>query len=119
MKTCFKFWFILLTFFSCKNEIKTNTVLSELKNRPVKFNPQLRGVFNQPIDFVEAAEKSINAVVHVKNTSVVSDDFSYLDYFYGRNKSPQNRIGTGSGVIVSPDGFIITNNHVIEDATKI
>ena len=119
MKTCFKFWFILLTFFSCKNEIKTNTVLSELKNRPVKFSPQLRGVFNQPIDFVEAAEKSINAVVHVKNTSVVSDDFSYLDYFYGRNKSPQNRIGTGSGVIVSPDGFIITNNHVIEDATKI
>ena len=42
-----------------------------------------------------------------------------MDYFYGRNKSPQNRIGTGSGVIVSPDGFIITNNHVIEDATKI
>ena len=41
MKTCFKFWFILVTFFSCKNEIKTNTVLSELKNRPVKFNPSI------------------------------------------------------------------------------
>ena len=119
MKTCFKFWFILLSFFSCKNEKKTNTVLNEFKHRPVNFNTQLNEVFNQPVNFVEAAEKSINAVVHVKNTSTVSDDFSYLDYFYGRNKSSQNRIGTGSGVIVSPDGFIITNNHVIEDATKI
>ena len=105
--------------FSCSNEKKSRDTISELYPRLVNFTPSLNKVHAQPVDFVEAAEKSINAVVHVKNTSIVSDDFSYLDYFYGRNRNPQNRIGTGSGVIVSPDGFIITNNHVIEDASKI
>jgi len=108
-----------LTFFSCTNENQSDINLNKLNLRPVNYNKSSERFINQPVDFVEAAEKSINAVVHVKNTSVVSDDFSYLDYFYGRNRSPQNRIGTGSGVIVSPDGFIITNNHVIEDASKI
>ena len=42
----------------------------------------------------------------VNITSVVSENFSYLDYFYGRNRSPQNRVGTGSGVIVSPASAI-------------
>ena len=119
MKTYFKFWFALFTFFSCTNEKNSIDVFNELNPRQVSYTNPLSRVFTQPVDFVEAAEKSIDAVVHVKNTSIVSDDFSYLDYFYGRNRNPQNRIGTGSGVIVSPDGFIITNNHVIEDATKI
>ncbi len=119
MKTYFKFWFILFVFFSCKNEEKSNIIFDEYNFSPTSYARNFDEALKQPVDFVEAAEKSINAVVHVKNTSIISDDFSYLDYFYGRNKSPQNRIGTGSGVIVSPDGFIITNNHVIEDATKI
>ena len=71
-----------------------------------------------PSDFVDAAAKSIDAVVHVKNTAKSSTRLSPLEYLYGRRGSSE-RIGTGSGVIVSPDGFIITNNHVIEDATKI
>ena len=119
MKTKLIFYFAIAVFFSCKDENRSNVNLNELNPRPVNYTNSLGGFFNQPVDFVEAAEKSLNAVVHVKNTSVISDDFSYLDYFYGRNRNPQNRIGTGSGVIVSPDGFIITNNHVIEDATKI
>ncbi len=119
MKTYFIIWLSILTFFSCTNENQSDINLNKLNLRPVNYNKSSERFINQPVDFVEAAEKSINAVVHVKNTSVVSDDFSYLDYFYGRNRSPQNRIGTGSGVIVSPDGFIITNNHVIEDASKI
>ncbi len=119
MKTKLIFYFAIAVFFSCKDENRSNVNLNELNPRPVNYTNSLGGFFNQPADFVEAAEKSLNAVVHVKNTSVISDDFSYLDYFYGRNRNPQNRIGTGSGVIVSPDGFIITNNHVIEDATKI
>ena len=119
MKTYFKIWFALLTFFSCTNKKNSKNTSIELNPRQVSYTAPLSRVFTQPIDFVNAAEKSIDAVVHVKNTSIVSDDFSYLDYFYGRNRKPQNRVGTGSGVIVSPDGFIITNNHVIEDATKI
>jgi len=119
MKTYFKFWFILFVFCSCTNEENSNIIFDEYNFTPTSYARNLDEALKQPVDFVEAAEKSINSVVHVKNTSIISDDFSYLDYFYGRNKSPQNRIGTGSGVIVSPDGFIITNNHVIEDATKI
>ena len=119
MKNHYLFWYLLTVFFSCTNENKSNVNFNQLSPNPVNYTETLDRASNQPVDFVEAAEKSINAVVHVKNTSVVSDDFSYLDYFYGRNRSPQNRVGTGSGVIVSPDGFIITNNHVIENATKI
>ena len=119
MKAYFVLGFLIISFFSCKSEKKSIDVFSELNPKSVKYNYTVDRVSSQPVDFVEAANKSIDAVVHVKNTSVISDDFSYLDYFYGRNRSPQNRIGTGSGVIVSPDGFIITNNHVIEDATKI
>ena len=119
MKAYFILGFLIISFFSCKSEKKSIDVFSELNPKSVKYNYIVDRVSSQPVDFVEAANKSIDAVVHVKNTSVISDDFSYLDYFYGRNRSPQNRIGTGSGVIVSPDGFIITNKHVIEDATKI
>lgn len=67
------------------------------------------------VDFREAAEKTVNAVVHVKNTSV-RQPRSMQEYFFGRS-GPM--IGTGSGVIISPDGYIITNNHVIDKAEKL
>lgn len=86
--------------------------------QPTTYAYNLNGESKAPSNFVNAAEKSIDAVVHVKNTALSNERFSALEYFYGRN-SNRERIGMGSGVIVSPDGFIITNNHVIEDATKI
>ena len=85
---------------------------------PTTYAYNLNGLSEAPSNFVEAANKSINAVVHVKNTALSNERFSPLEYFYGKGEN-RERIGTGSGVIVSPDGFIITNNHVIEDATKI
>ena len=65
-----------------------------------------------------AASKSIGAVVHVKNTSIVeeSDRWS-LQFFYGDDS--KKKVGTGSGVIISPDGYIITNYHVIENSTEV
>ena len=70
------------------------------------------------IDFVDAAEKSLDAVVHVKNTAIVNAPMSMQDLFYGRS-SQRAQVGTGSGVIISPTGYIITNNHVIKNANEI
>jgi S1-C subfamily serine protease len=66
-------------------------------------------------DFTAAAEKTINAVVHITNTSIEKGQrpSSFMEYFYGRSAREYPRIGMGSGVIVSSDGYIITNNHVI------
>ena len=69
--------------------------------------------------FVNAAEKTVDAVVHVKNTALVSAPMSLQDLFFGRQQSKRAQIGTGSGVIISPDGYIITNNHVIAGSESI
>lgn len=69
-------------------------------------------------DFTIAAEASTRSVVYIK-TSIGNqyDQFNWFDfYFHGRSGQS---ISSGSGVIYSPDGYIITNNHVIENATKI
>ena len=68
--------------------------------------------------FVNAAEKTIDAVVHVKNTAVVSSPNTLEDYFFGR-RSQRSQVGTGSGVIIDKNGYIITNNHVIDGAREI
>ena len=70
------------------------------------------------LDFTEAAEKSIHAVVHVKNTTISRQPTSMMDLFLGGG-NPRAMIGTGSGVIISPDGYIISNNHVIEHASDL
>ena len=67
---------------------------------------------------VEAAEKSLDAVVHVKNTSIYSAPLTMQDLFFGRN-SQRAQVGTGSGVIISSTGYIVTNNHVINNANEI
>ncbi|MCB0381916.1 MAG: trypsin-like peptidase domain-containing protein [Psychroserpens sp.] len=69
--------------------------------------------------FVNAAEKTVDAVVHVKNTALVSAPMSLQDLFFGRQQSKRAQVGTGSGVIISPDGYIITNNHVIAGSESI
>jgi Do/DeqQ family serine protease len=70
------------------------------------------------IDFTTAAENTIHAVVHVKNKTI--SKVPYLDFFYGyRGDREQTQIGTGSGVIITEDGYIVTNNHVIQNATEL
>ena len=73
---------------------------------------------SQGIDFVEAAEKTVDAVVHVMNTTISRAPVTIQDLFFGRG-TERAQIGTGSGVIISPDGYIVTNNHVIDGAQSL
>ncbi|MBT0608576.1 trypsin-like peptidase domain-containing protein [Aequorivita echinoideorum] len=69
-------------------------------------------------DFTQAADKSVHAVVHVKNTTVSTRPTNIFEYFQGGGQ-PREMVGSGSGVIISPDGYIVTNNHVIANATNL
>lgn len=69
-------------------------------------------------DFTVAAENAVNAVVHVKNVSISSGQMSFEDLFFGRS-TQRTQMGTGSGVIINADGYIITNNHVINNSDEL
>jgi Do/DeqQ family serine protease len=72
------------------------------------------------LDFTPAAELTVNAVVHVKNLSYVTTRTNpLLEFFYGYKGETKAQVGTGSGVIISEDGYIVTNNHVIENASEL
>lgn len=112
----------------------------------VPFNPVRGAMFTYnadgeivPLDFTMTAEKVTNAVVHITSTQteVVRgpsqrspfDDFfqdDFFERFFGpqfrtpeRQPQPRARTGSGSGVIIAPDGYIVTNNHVIANADDI
>ena len=77
-----------------------------------------RGAGINEVDFTIAAEKTVNAVVHVKNMALVERN-GVSQFFYGSEATQRPQVGTGSGVIISPDGYIVTNNHVIAKSTKL
>ncbi|WP_333601327.1 S1C family serine protease [Flavobacterium sp.] len=78
------------------------------------------GFNGEAVDFTAAAENAVHTVVHVKNVSVRTVSNPIMEFFYGqRGGQQQEQVGTGSGVIISEDGYIVTNNHVIKDATEL
>lgn len=85
----------------------------------------------EPVDFSEAAERSVPSVVHVKvayKTQTYYDgggssgdffDFFFGNPYRGRQRQEYTPRSSGSGVIISPDGYIVTNNHVIDRAEEV
>ncbi|MFD2037113.1 trypsin-like peptidase domain-containing protein [Belliella marina] len=100
---------------------ESNFPPQELYSRQkVSYEPNLDGnvVSSSPVSFIEASELSTPSVVFIKNFSGTDyRRYSIFDYFFGTG--PNQRVSTGSGVIMSQDGYIITNNHVIERAETI
>ena len=126
--------------------VTTYTMLKPEQNKSLAFNDvfqqnqntrlaALDAINMQPVDLTQAAENSVHAVVHIKSTQesktqtvTVRDPFSdfFGDIFgNGRGGGQQRqvqtpeRVGFGSGVIISKDGYIVTNNHVIDNADVI
>ncbi len=104
---------------SVQPEATSQVVVSENGSQYRTVNLSLD---NYP-DFTYAAESAVDAVVYVKVTArdTRRAPSSILEYFFGFDGTPQSRetIASGSGVIIREDGYIVTNNHVIDGATKI
>lgn len=81
----------------------------------------LKAGIDSSTDFTFAAEKTVNAVVNVKTESVIEYRNPIYEFFYGdRYKGySEPQVGIGSGVIITADGYIVTNNHVIENSQKV
>ncbi len=95
--------------------------MEELLSADKKSVPQRRvEVINVP-NFCDAAETDVQAVVYVKVTQKARSrqPNSIYDLLFGFAQTPRDQVGMGSGVIIRPDGYIVTNNHVIAGADVI
>jgi len=99
---------------------KNNKSVSFYKEQMIKPKFTSYATPAENTDFTMAAKETVNAVVHVKNVSIQTFQDPMSGFFYGNSMPRQfKQVGTGSGVIISADGYIITNNHVIKDAKTI
>ncbi len=115
---------LVIAFFFIKSQQPnkiTPITKNQIQNTPVV---QTSYALPQNTDFTRAAAKTVNAVVHIKTIIGIKpryyDNFfgSLRGYLYGQQQR-QALIAFGSGVVISPNGYIVTNNHVVNGADKI
>lgn len=108
-----------------QNEPKYGNLDGYLKNPNARM-VAYEGPNSAPSDFSTAAEATVPTVVHVKTTyarqqGYGSQFFDPFNFFWG-NPTPQQmpqQQSAGSGVVISEDGYIVTNNHVVENAEEV
>lgn len=97
---------------------------------PVSFTSNTPTTRSIETDFTKAAESTVSGVVHIKSTVMRNQSSSsgslgdpFFDLFFGNRggtpRTPQPQVGSGSGVIISDDGYIVTNNHVIDKSDMV
>lgn len=103
---------------------KNNNPTNGIENSEATSSQNYGNIGSAP-NLTPAAESSVKAVVHIKNEQTVSRNRGAIDpfeFFFGPGFSqgePQPVVGYGSGVIISTDGYIMTNNHVIDNSNKL
>ncbi|MES2488062.1 MAG: trypsin-like peptidase domain-containing protein [Bacteroidota bacterium] len=101
------------------NDTASSAISIAAPQSPLTHNVSYKGA--EGIDFTQAADKAVHTVVHVKNTTYrTTPNDPMMEYFYGsRGGQQQAQVGTGSGVIITEDGYIVTNNHVVQNASEL
>lgn len=111
-----------------QDNISYNNVAQQAPVNYVHYNGNTTVAASTPIDFQPAAEASVKAVVHITTKrnakAVVAQDPAFGDDFFGqlfgrRQYYIPPQMGSGSGVVISPDGYIVTNNHVVNGADVV
>ncbi len=130
---------VALGYRGISNQVKLNRVVTP-QEKPVLYTTDTTGELI-PLDFTKTSQKVLDAVVHITSRGTQPymreyrqlpdlfreffQDSPYGDYFRGQpgeqeeGMGPIPRIGTGSGVIINENGYIVTNNHVIAGAEEI
>ena len=121
--------------------VTTYTLMQSRQDKNLSFYDEFQTASNvryaaldatsmQPIDLTKAAESSLNSVVHIMSVQrskvkTIQSQPDIFDFFFGDGRGRQQQVqtpeqrGFGSGVIISKDGYIVTNNHVVEGADKL
>lgn len=110
---------VALVSYSALLDRKERSIIAEVKEPVSMVN--LKAGLDSSTDFTYAAEKTVNAVVNVKTQTTIQYRNPIYDFFYGDSYKgySEPQVGIGSGVIITADGYIVTNNHVIENSDKV